>query len=154
MCVYVYSCMYVYILMHVCMYVCIHVCIYVHVCMYSSMNTYIHVQIQLEYLCFFFRHPSNAQIVVSTYIHTHARTHTHAHTLIVVPLYEEWLYCNTLQHNATHCNTLQHTATHYNALQHAATRCKLQHISTIHVWGMSERYDTTHWNMCHNPLIW
>jgi len=110
MCVYVYSCMYVYILMHVCMYVCIHVCIYVHVCMYSSMNTYIHVQIQLEYLCFFFRHPSNAQIVVSTYIHTHARTHTHAHTLIVVPLYEEWLYCNTLQHTTTHCNTLQHAA--------------------------------------------
>ena len=23
------------------------------------------------------------------------------------------MYCNTLQHTATHCNTLQHTATHY-----------------------------------------
>ena len=33
------------------------------------------------------------------------------------------LYCNTLQHTATHCNTLQHTATHCNTLQHTATHC-------------------------------
>jgi len=26
------------------------------------------------------------------------------------------MYCNTLQHTATHCNTLQHTATHCNTL--------------------------------------
>ena len=25
-----------------------------------------------------------------------------------------YVYCNTLQHTATHCNTLQHTATHCN----------------------------------------
>ena len=36
------------------------------------------------------------------------------------------VYCNTLQHTATHCNTLQHTATHCNTLQHTATHC--QHI--------------------------
>jgi len=38
------------------------------------------------------------------------------------------VYCNTLQHTATHCNTL-HTATHCNALQHTTTHCNtLQHI--------------------------
>jgi len=29
------------------------------------------------------------------------------------------VYCDTLQHTATHCNTLQHTATHCNTLQRA-----------------------------------
>ena len=55
------------------------------------------------------------------------------------------MYCNTLQHTATHCNTLQHTAnrlqrtdntlaTHAmycNTLQHTATHCStLQHTTT------------------------
>ena len=55
------------------------------------------------------------------------------------------VYCNTLQHTATHCNTLQHTATHRTTevyatcgvdtsevdLQHTATHCDtLQHTAT------------------------
>jgi len=38
------------------------------------------------------------------------------------------MYCNTLQHAATHCNTLQHAATHCNSLRHNTTHCNtLQH---------------------------
>ena len=38
------------------------------------------------------------------------------------------VYCNTLQHTATHRITLQHTATHCNTLQHTATHSSaLQH---------------------------
>jgi len=39
------------------------------------------------------------------------------------------MYCNTLQHAATHCNTLHHTATHGNTRQHTATHC---HIYILH----------------------
>jgi len=46
------------------------------------------------------------------------------------------VYCNTLQHTATHCNTLQHTATrchtlqHCNALHHIVTYCVATHYRT------------------------
>ena len=50
------------------------------------------------------------------------------------------MYCNTLQHTATHCNTLQHTATHIHNInkscvcikhQCTATHCNtLQHTAT------------------------
>ena len=35
------------------------------------------------------------------------------------------IYCNTLQHTATHCNTLQHTATH----------CNPGTAAVLYVWG-------------------
>jgi len=42
------------------------------------------------------------------------------------------VYCNTLQHTATHCNTLQYTAKHYNTLQHTATHCNTLQQTTTH----------------------
>jgi len=49
------------------------------------------------------------------------------------------LYCNTLQHTATHRNTLQHTATHCNTLNHNLQRysccCCCRHVYTcMHVY--------------------
>ena len=33
---------------------------------------------------------------------------------------KENMFCNTLQHTATHCNTLQHTATHESCVRYIA----------------------------------
>ena len=50
------------------------------------------------------------------------------------------LFCNTLQHTATHCNTLPHTATHYHTLHlrvHAGvpvTQMRSTHVWSCFVW--------------------
>jgi len=47
---------------------------------------------------------------------THTYTHTHTHMYII--------FCNTLQHTATHCITLHHTASHCTTLHHTAIHCQ------------------------------
>ena len=79
------------------------------------------------------------------------------------------LFCNTLQHTATHCsilqhsvtlasycNTLQHTATHYNTLQHTATHCNTLQLGTSrHADAQSESQSESQrpWCLCEPPHL-
>jgi len=66
------------------------------------------------------------------------------------------VFCNTLQHTATHCNTLQYTATHCSTLQHTATHCNILHYQTqaSHFKEMTRLHLVMQCVMTHAYVTW
>jgi len=136
------------------MYICIH--IYTYVCIYISLPPFRYLAFCLMRVHSFFCLLSPSYARACTHTHTHTRLgvlsldHEYLLSFLLFRMLSGslvcsfarmcgvlsrflalTLYCDTLQHTATHCNILQHTATHCNTLQLTATHCNtLQHTAT------------------------
>jgi len=126
----------------ICTHVYMYICVYIYVYTYTYIHIYIDIHIHMH--VFMYARTSVCMYVYKcTCKYTHMYVYVYMHIQVYINfalddliLYEKrlvnqkklrcivrytkdskiWkhIYCNTLQHTATHCNTLQHTATHCN----------------------------------------